>query len=182
MAEREEISLDDIYLIEEVLERGIHIISQIAGNEFVRKPSEVYKNRGWTNVFVYHHRTDPDDVTSECHYKAISKLLAFFKVKAMCEWCFKPKSDPRVECCHPKCKKCLFPACIAMENDNVKYCCVSCHTLFSSSECFKQHQTARGRVAACQLQWTCHLCPKIIKYAKEGYGGTHLRRILLPIV
>ena len=160
--------------IEDVLHCAIHVISQIAGNKFVRKPSSQVIERGWTSIFVYHHREDPEDLLAPFHYDAISKLPAFFGVRAVCETCLKPLSSVYVACCNEPCKKCRSKLCKPpSEADASPRMSIKCRTDFMSEECFLRHKLRpRGRRAdatpVCLKRWSCGKCGKVYEYAKRS--------------
>ncbi len=173
LQEADHFDLANIEPIEHVLHCAVHVISQIAGNKFVRLPCEAAKERGWTSVFIYHHREDPEDLLSPFHYDAISKLPAFFGVRAVCETCLKPRASVYVNCCREKCRKCLSKRCTQpSEEDSDQILCDSCNTTFSTQDCFERHkrslQGQRSDAGSiCSKRWTCTRCGKVFETCKR---------------
>ena len=161
------ITIEHIPAFEDVLECGVNIISQVAGNAFVRKASDKARDLGWKNVFVYHHRQDPDDLTSGFHFDAITGLGAFFQVRGMCENCFKLKYDNKKQyCCGGRrCAKCQRKECPVQSKEVVvEVGCRSCKTMFDTLECFAAHKENN----VCATEWTCPYCFKRFMHKKRN--------------
>ena len=152
------LGLEHIEKIENVLKCCVYVVSQLCNDTFLRKPEVHTKQQGFLNVYVYHHRLDPTDVTSEMHYDAITRLAAFFGVKSICEECCKSKSSDAVDCClPPKCSKCNSRNCHEPNATAREVFCPECTTTFYSQTCFENH------LDRCHERWTCPKCLKIFK-------------------
>ncbi len=165
------IRLDHIPAIEDVLHCGVNIISQTAGNAFVRKASDKAQELGWKNVFVYHHKLDPDDPTSDYHFDAITCLGAFFQVRSMCENCFKIKKDPNKYCCGGrKCGKCNRRGCPILSKEPVlPMSCRFCTTTFETFHCFAAHKHNK----MCETFWSCPHCNKRFRTCRRPRETHH---------
>ena len=164
LSKKEQIGLEHIDVIEDFLQCGVYVISQVAGNQFVRRPSDRIREEGLVNVFVYHHRIDHDDITSPFHFDAITKLAGFFGVKSMCLKCFRMKSDRNVACCgRTRCVKCCQIECQNKSPIATPLSCRACTTSFPYSSCFENHK----KYKVCESKWTCVKCNKSYEYSKR---------------